>query len=537
MGGRLGLGCAALLIFGCKIDRDLGGKAGGSGSEPSGSASSALPRLGKNGGVSYEILDDTTGKRMPGKLTFFGVKSTRDPRFSKGDIGREDDDETAVAAFNRVFTIDGVGVIPVPVGTYDITFSRGLEWTINTQRVEVTPAGVELHARLRHVVDTPKWVSGDFHVHAASSPDSRVPMRDRVYEFVADGVDMIVSTDHNIVANYKPVIEELHAEKLLASATGDEITSGSWGHFGAFPLPASMEAEGNGAIPVRKKSAEQIFDFVRKEAPEAVIDVHHPRLEKAIGYFWLGRFDEKRDKASRKGFSYDFDAIELLNGYQDTNRKSLDRTMEDWFALLDCGHLVTATGNSDTHHLTYNLGGYPRNYVLVDDDDPAKVTPAMVAKGIKAHHSFLTTGPIIGFSVGGVGIGDLAPAPGGKAKVDIVVRAAPWVSVNRVKLYVAGKVVKTWEVPKGETAERFHEIYEVSVPNDTYTLVRVEGDTPLAPVVGGGNGVSVTPLALSNPIFLDANTNGKYDAVRVHGDHLKGATDADDDEPKKPATP
>ena len=34
-------------------------------------------------------------------------------------------------------------------------------------------------------------------------------------------------------------------------------------------------------------------------------------------------------------------------------------------SLLDRGHLVTATGNSDTHHLNYNLGGYPRNYVNV----------------------------------------------------------------------------------------------------------------------------------------------------------------------------
>src|SRR6185295_3040434 len=183
------------------------------------------------------------------------------------------------------------------------------------------------------------------------------------------------------------------------------------------PLPADMESEGAGAIPVRRKNAQQLFDSIRADAPGAIIDVHHPRLEKAIGYFWLGKFDEKSDKALRKGFSYDFDAIEILNGYQDTNRKSLDRTMADWFALLDCGHLVAANGNSDTHHLTYNLGGYPRNYVLVDNDDPGVVTAAAVAKGVRARHAFFTTGPIIEFSVGPTGIGDLAAAPGGKANV------------------------------------------------------------------------------------------------------------------------
>jgi hypothetical protein len=193
--------------------------------------------------------------------------------------------------------------------------------------------------------------------------------------------------------------------------------------------------------------------------------------------------------------------------------------MTDWFALLDRGHLVTATGNSDTHHLTYNLGGYPRNYVLVDHDGPGEVSPEEVARGVKAHHAFFTTGPIVGFTVGTTGIGDLAPAPGGKATADIVVRAAPWVSVSRVILYVGGKEVNRWNVDPSDRVERFHQRYDLQVTNDTYAIVRVEGDGSLAPVVGGGKGVNVRPFALTNPIFLDANTNKVYDPVIKHGSH------------------
>jgi hypothetical protein len=477
---------------------------------------SGLPRLAETGGLSFEILDDT-GQRVPGKLTLMGVKGTRDPKLSRGDIGREEDQ--ALAAYNRIFSLSGVGVVEVPTGTYDVTASRGIEWTISTQRITITRDGAELHAHIKHVIDTPKWVSGDFHVHAAPSPDSRVPMRDRVYEFVSDGVDMIVATDHNVVSNYRPVIEELHAEKLLAASTGDEITTGDWGHFGAFPLPSDMETEGHGAIPVRHRTAADIFHNVRETAPNAVIDVHHPRLETATGYFILGKFDDERDESVRKGFSYDFDAIELLNGYQDTNRKSIERVMKDWFALLDRGHHITATGNSDTHHLTYNLGGYPRNYVLVDNDDPGTVTAGDVAKGVKAHHAFFTTGPIVDFHSGAAGIGDLAPAPGGKATLDIRVRAAPWVSVSRVILYVAGQEVKRWSVePSGEIV-RFDEHYPIEIERDTYAVVRVEGDGSLAPVVGGGNGVTVHPFALTNPIFFDKDGNGQCDPQLAHGAH------------------
>ena len=478
---------------------------------------SGLPRLTETGGLSFEILDEATGQRIPGKLTLMGVKGTREPRLSRGDIGREEDE--ALAAYNRIFSLSGVGVVAVPTGTYDITASRGLEWTISTQRITITRDGAELHARIKHVIDTPKWVSGDFHVHAAPSPDSRVPMRDRVYEFVADGVDMIVATDHNVVSNYRPVIEELHAEKLLAASTGDEITTGDWGHFGAFPLPSEMESEGHGAIPVRHRTAADIFRNVRETAPAAVIDVHHPRLETATGYFILGKFDDDRDESVRKGFSYDFDAIELLNGYQDTNRKSIERVMKDWFALLDRGHHVTATGNSDTHHLTYNLGGYPRNYVLVDNDDPGVVTAAAVAKGVKAHHAFFTTGPIVDFRVNKAGIGDLAQAHAGLATAEIRVRAAPWVAVSRVILYVGGVEVKRWTVPKSGDVVRFNDSYEIEALRDTYAVVRVEGDGSLAPVVGGGTAATVHPFALTNPVFIDTNGNGTCDAAIPHGEH------------------
>jgi hypothetical protein len=508
----------ALCVAACREDAEVAGtRVGHLLNGDTNVTVTGLPKLVETGGLSFEILDDASGLRIPGKLTFVGVQGTREPHLSKGDIGREEDE--SLAAYNRVFSIDGVGVVPIPLGTYDITASRGPEWTISTQRITITHDGAEIHARIRHVIDTPGWVSGDFHVHASPSPDSRVPMRDRVYEFVADGVDMIVATDHNVVSNYAPVIADLHAEKLLASSTGDEVTTGSWGHFGAFPLPEEMESEGHGAIPVRRRTAADIFRNIRETAPGAIIDVHHPRLEKATGYFILGKFDDENDESTRKGFSYDFDAIELLNGYQDTNRKSIERVMKDWFALLDRGHHITATGNSDTHHLTYNLGGYPRNYVLVPDDDPAKVTAQDVAKGVKAHHAFFTTGPFIDFHIGTAGIGDLAHAPGGKATAQIRVRAAPWVSVSRVILYIGGQEAKRWVVEKSEQIVRFDEKYDLDVPRDTYVVVRVEGDGSLAPVVGGGSAATVHPFALTNPIFLDANGNGVCDPGTPHGNH------------------
>ncbi len=470
---------------------------------------------GKTGPFGYEVTDRATGKRMPVKLTFVGVKGTPSPRFSRGDIGRPEADLTGVAAINRVFSVDGRGEIPLPLGIYDVTASRGIEWTITTTRIEMLPdaagrvSGVKLATALEHVVETPKWASGDFHVHAEPSPDSNVPMRDRALEFVAEGVDMIVATDHNVIADYAPDISRLGLGGQLSSTPGNEVSTG-WGHFGAFPLPVVAKT----ALPkISGMKPQPIFDAFRAlGGADTIINVHHPRLEKLTGYFWLGKFDAKRGIAKRKDFSFDFDAVELLNGYEDTKLKLLDRNMTDWFSLLDRGVIATATGNSDSHHMTYNLGGYPRNYVQVPDDAPGTVTGADMAKGIKAHRAFFTTGPIVDFGAGKAGIGDLARAPDGKATLEIAVRAAPWISVSRVKLYVAGKLEKIWEVAPTDKVERLKTTYELRLPRDTHAVVRVEGDQAMTPVIGGSGSTKIYPVALTNPILFDVDGNGRYDA-------------------------
>jgi len=47
-------------------------------------------------------------------------------------------------------------------------------------------------------------------------------------------------------------------------------------------------------------------------------------------------------------------------------------------------------------------------------------------------------------------------------------------------------------------------------------VVRVDGNKPLTPVVGDGKRFTVYPLALTNPVFLDADGDGRYLAHLKH---------------------
>lgn len=485
----------------------------------------------REGNLRYEVRDAETGALIPCKLTLLGASSSRTPILSLPDTPRNEG--RAIAVANRIMSLTGQGVSRVPEGTYDVYVSRGPEWDMFVERgVRVGPRQAKITAKLRRFVDSKGWLSGDFHVHAASSFDSRVPMSARVFEFISDGVEMIVSTDHNVIADYEPIIEDLGVRKLLSSAMGDEITTASWGHYGAFPLPFEQDAPGGGAVRTRRRAPVDIFRDVREDAPDALIDVHHPRFDKRLGYFEVGRLDAAADSAKRPGFSFDFDAIEILNGMEDFDQKTVGEVMDDWFGLIKHGHLAAATGNSDTHHLSYNLGGYPRNYVRLEDDSPANATGAAVAAAVKQRHCFFTTGPFVEMSVGSTKIGDVAPAPDGKVRVEIKVQAAPWVSVSRVTLFVDGVIVQRWDVRESDAAVRLQDGHDIVVARDAFVVARVDGDKPLSPVVGDTGTYRVLPFAMTNPIFLDVDGNGRYDPPEPHGPHAPPAPDLKKISPK-----
>lgn len=472
--------------------------------------------------VTYEVRDADSGALIPAKLTFVGVSGTPDPALSRGDVGRQEGD--AIAAYNRVMTVSGTGSVHIPIGTYDVYVSRGLEWDLAIMSgVQIQAAPQSVSAKIRRVIDTRGYLSADFHVHSACSPDSRVSLRDRVYEFLADGVDMIVSTDHNVVCDYRPYVQDVGANDLLLSATGDEVTSAGWGHFGVFPLPQQIERAGHGAVLVAGKTADEIFSSVRTDHSLSLVTVHHPRIDNEIGYFNLGGFDANLDRATHSGFSLNFDAIEVLNGYQDAERKHIDRAIHDWLSLLNFGHLVTATGNSDTHHLTYNIGGYPRNYVRVADERLSHVTPEEVAGSVRSHHSFFTTGPFVRMHVDGADIGDLVKPRSASPILDLEVFAAPWISVSRAIVYVNGEEFARFPIPETERTLRIHKQLPIPIQRDTYVVVRVDGDRPLSPVVGDKKRFDVRPLLLTNPVFLDQNGNGRFDPKYPHGNHAPKA--------------
>ncbi len=449
------------------------------------------PRAGT---LRYAITDEQGGA-LPARLVVTGISPTKDPEF--GPI------ELAVGAKNVAYTRSGQGFLELPPGRYKVLATHGTEYSIASQELEVNPdVGVTFRAALEHEVDTTGYLACDFHLHQAPSFDSTVSLEDRILSLLSEGIDFAVPTDHNHVTDFTETIAALDAERDLATTSGVEITTQGWGHFNAFPYPTSAP------IPPFALEPPEIFSSVRAHAPDAVVQVNHPRMP-GVGYFNRGELDAHTGVAEAEGFSFDFDTLEVVNGFDLENPKLIDDNLHEWFELLNAGRRYTAVGNSDSHRLVYQWAGYPRTYVRVADDRPAGVTATEIAHALIAGHAVVSNGIFILALVNGqAGPGDLVS--GGRVTLQVSVRAPDWVDVRSIEVYANGVLAVTHAVQPGTNPLRAQWETDLDFASDTFLVVEAKGEAAMRDTLPGK---WIRPFAFTNPIFVDANRDGVFRSV------------------------
>ena len=107
--------------------------------------------------------------------------------------------------------------------------------------------------------------------------------------------------------------------------------------------------------------------------------------------------------------------------------------------------------------------------------------------------------------------GDLLPASsviGGELSLLVRVQAPSWVPAAKLEIVVNGQVVKTVDVPASPVL-RLEQQIEVPIPEgvDSYVLARVRTGANLPFPYPGA-----PAWGFSNPFFVDANGNAKFDA-------------------------
>jgi hypothetical protein len=436
-------------------------------------------------------LTDAEQQAVPGRLVVRGVPPTKDPDLVPG--------EGEAGSKNMLYSLSGSGSVQLPAGRYDVSATRGPEYAMPRQELEVNAdLGATFHGELRRTVDTSGYVAADFHVHASPSKDSNVSLTDRVLTLAAEGIEVVAATDHDHVTDYSEPLRKQRLSGTLGFMPGVEITTPSWGHFNAFPYPLGVEVP-----PSQDASPLEIFSITRARAPLAVLQVNHPRMP-GVGYFNRGELDTKTGVAESPDFSFAFDTLEVSNGFDLEDPKVLERNLREWFELMNAGHRYTAVGNSDSHRVVFQWAGWPRTYVRVPDQDPARVSAAEVARALSAGHALVSCGIfVLPWANGNAGPGDTVQ--GSRVSLAISLRAPEWIDVARVEVYANGAKVeeRTRDMPLSRSIWNLE--VDLELKSDSFIVVVARGDKFMNEALPGK---WIKPFGFSNPILVDADSDG-----------------------------
>jgi len=417
--------------------------------------------------------DDETDERVRGKM--FNNFNECAPLLGHPHAG--------APACNRV-QIDGPTTFAVPPGNYDLFATVGPFATVARARNVSVKSGetaeVDLAVQTLPALQPAGTLSADLHVHGAKSFDSSVPDVDRVKSFLAARVEVIVSTEHDVVGDYAAAMAETGARDRLALITGTETTGHILhkllpdlpypqviGHWNFWPIPYDATGPYRGAAWDELVEPGMLMTRMRDagwQSDIGVAQLNHPisplEFGRDLGWPDALEFDlnkplpRKFDGTSQSLFlrtpegsdfnNADYHAQEVMNG---TNNGYFQPYRAVWFYLLNQGIVRAGTANSDSHGLTDNILGTPRNLVWVDttvaDFDQVKFN-----KAVREGAMIGTNGPIIEVSTtdaeGGVRTPGLTPFdPGNGGSLTIRVSAAPWVPVDEVRIYVNGALART----------------------------------------------------------------------------------------------
>lgn len=498
-------------------------------------ASDVVCTLGVKGHVRVVggVTDAETGAKIPARMTVVGF----DP--SLGD--QKSGNRTDMMAFPEPFAVrdieyfnakgtiglDGRDSITIEPGRYVIVFSRGPEYSTEVREVNVLKEGITeiVDVKLRRVMKTQGFVSGDFHLHSILSPDSAVLPAERALSAAGEGLDILMSTDHDCLVDYGPVVAKLEAEGIIpqGSATtivGDEVSPNHIGHFNGYPLEYDNTKVCGGALDWTYSpsdemspkadmamSPQQVIDYFKDLPGEHVVQMNH-LMDQSTSILSMGGWVMSTAYASmgvpvlssygdpvqnrlaphapglERPFPYGstemmatgFTAVELTIGPELWRNHLKYGGLPLWFNMLNLGWLVTATSDSDSHTVEGVPIGLPRNYVAssVDPKDGSdqftNFSKDEFVDAINNHHVVVTAGPFITMTaVGDDGtpkrIGDVVKGKSIRVRVDV--KAASWAWFDTIEIYANTEPVPadsdTGEPLAGAAADpsTFYEPYHV----------------------------------------------------------------------------
>ena len=373
---------------------------------------------------------------------------------------------------------DGSLELLVEPGTYDVLVHRGIRYEIHQE--QITAPGL-VQADLGRPYDHAGWLLADPHVHASPSPDGDIPMEERLVQCAALGLQLHFGTDHDHVADYRPLLEPLGLEAHLSSVVADEVSPLVRGHFNIYPVSPKPDEPNGGAWvwywedPV--SSTDEQFSLVRERHGDILIQFNHPfSLGMGASAGW-----SPGSIGNPNNWSDDFDTYELLNA------GAID-SADLYYDLITRGYEPTPLGSSDVHGYEGTLG-LSATFIHLGVDQAADYTDDGLREALRSGRAVVSRGPFLRSSI----------EPGstvvGSASLEVEALSPSWFQIDTLELLRNGEVVQS---ASGDSAN-----FSLDSETDAVYTVQATSSGTLAPVWP-----EFSPWAMLAPIRLDVAGDG-----------------------------
>jgi hypothetical protein len=309
----------------------------------------------------------------------------------------------------------------------------------------------------------------------------------------------------------------------FTSVIGNEVTT-KVGHFIAFPI-ARVDAP----LPDFKLTDwPALMKSIRAVPGTQIVVLNHPRdVHDGFIPFAPENFNPVTGDNLR-GPEFTFDAVEVANS--GTLQSDFMQSYRDWFALLNHGYRVTAVGSSDSHDVSRFIVGQGRSYVACDDHDPGHIDVDAACRSFRQGRVGVSLGLITQMEVDGkFAPGDLATGLGSEIRVAVKVLGPKWMRAEKMELFADGVAIRHQEIHAPDDAvEKAAVEWRIPKPaHDVHLVAIASGPGVTAPYWAIPSPYQPTDrirsprvIASTNPIWIDADADGKYTPPRAYAEAL-----------------
>jgi hypothetical protein len=460
------------------------------------------------GRIHVRISEKGSGQPLPCRLTIVD---------QGGELADLTAKPTPGLAIRRgvIYTVSGEAEFGLPPGKYTLYATRGMEYSLARQKLNITSGTTSINLTLEREVDTSGYVAVDTHVHTLTfSGHGDATAEERMVTIAGEGIEAPVSTEHNRHSDYRALAESTGAARWFTPILGNEVTTAT-GHFNIFPVHP-------GSAPPDYKLSDwtALLAGIRATPGVRFVVLNHPRdLHSGFIPADPARFHPASGE-SLDGRDWSMNGIELINS--SALRSDFMEPYRDWFALLNRGKQVVGVGSSDCHDVNLYILGQGRTYVRSNATDPSKIGVDELCTNLLAGRAGASLGLFTEMKVDDKATaGDIAWPDTASMNVRIKVQGPRWITADRVEVFQNGqKVASKPIVGTPQAVTKLDTVLTIPRPAHDVWLVAVasgpgvrEPYWPLSrPYQPNRPDWDPRVIGSTGPIYVDADGSGRYES-------------------------